>query len=553
MIPKIEAPKANPEKLLAVVEDAYQGKLVLPEFQRSFVWAREDIEELLVSILQGYFIGTFLILDTPPEQALFPFRPVEGLQEVNTAATHLNHSTIRLVLDGQQRISSLFYVLYEPEIPLHQTKNPYRFFLWLDKLMDGNPDDAVLGISISDHRRLGEMEQAIEAGKAVRFSLFRDSAKFYHWLYSRQTVLDPDERQIVESFYQRFAHFMVPVVSISPEAGKDNIINIFERINRTGVSLSLFDLAAARLYLKGLRLHDLWKEFKQQNKAFAKLMKPESVLKTIALMQGKEARKSTLLDIIDKLEKEHFEQSWDKACHWLAKAYQRVVSPWGYGAVHVRWIPYSTLLVPLAALLCFVEENHGGEAMFHKLNRWYWGSVFGQRYDQAVDTTSYRDLRDIKEWLTGGNCPGWLNSLAIEKIDFSEVDERRSAIYRGIMCLIALAGAKDFISGQPAVLETCQDDHIFPHSQYKHEASVNCILNRTLISSNQIKSNKKPSEYLPLFLEKHGGDEQRLRATLQSHLISEQGQVAMQNEDFSAFLEARRLAFLGEINKRIRY
>ncbi|MCX8025666.1 MAG: DUF262 domain-containing protein [Thermanaerothrix sp.] len=46
--------------------------MVLLEFQRSFVWTREDTEELLVSILQGYFIGTFLILDTPPERAIFP-------------------------------------------------------------------------------------------------------------------------------------------------------------------------------------------------------------------------------------------------------------------------------------------------------------------------------------------------------------------------------------------------------------------------------------------------------------------------------------------------
>ena len=42
----MEAPKANPEKLLTLVEEAYKAKIVLPEFQRSFVWSREDIEEL---------------------------------------------------------------------------------------------------------------------------------------------------------------------------------------------------------------------------------------------------------------------------------------------------------------------------------------------------------------------------------------------------------------------------------------------------------------------------------------------------------------------------
>jgi uncharacterized protein with ParB-like and HNH nuclease domain len=72
----MEAPKANPERLLTLVEEAYKAKIVLPEFQRSFVWSREDIEELLASILRGYFIGTFLILNTKSEKgkALFHYR-----------------------------------------------------------------------------------------------------------------------------------------------------------------------------------------------------------------------------------------------------------------------------------------------------------------------------------------------------------------------------------------------------------------------------------------------------------------------------------------------
>jgi uncharacterized protein with ParB-like and HNH nuclease domain len=53
-----QAPKSNPELLLGLVGEALRGKVVLPDFQRSFVWSVPDIEELLVSILQGYFIGT---------------------------------------------------------------------------------------------------------------------------------------------------------------------------------------------------------------------------------------------------------------------------------------------------------------------------------------------------------------------------------------------------------------------------------------------------------------------------------------------------------------
>lgn len=189
--------------------------------------------------------------------------------------------------------------------------------------------------------------------------------------------------------------------------------------------------------------------------------------------------------------------------------------------------------------------------MYRKVDRWYWGNVFAQRYDQAVDTLSYRDLRDMKEWMAGGSCPSWLENLKVEQLDLISIGDQRSAVYRGLMCLIVSAGAKDFINGQPAALKDCQDDHIFPKSEYKKYPQVNCILNRTLISSNQIKGSKKPSAYLPLFLEGHGGEEPRLRQTLQSHLISEEAQQAMECDDFSAFIESRRKTLLTEMNKRV--
>lgn len=140
----IETPKANPERLLAIVKDAYEGKVVVPEFQRSFVWERRDIQELLTSILQGYFIGTFLMLDTPASNPMFPFRLIEGLEQVSNQAYFNNHSTVRLVLDGQQRITSVFYGLYGPDIPLRNSKYPHKFYLLLDAALNGDLEDVVM-------------------------------------------------------------------------------------------------------------------------------------------------------------------------------------------------------------------------------------------------------------------------------------------------------------------------------------------------------------------------------------------------------------------------
>ncbi|MGQ9760215.1 MAG: DUF262 domain-containing protein [Candidatus Methanomethylicaceae archaeon] len=58
----MEEPYPKLEEILGTIKETYNGKLVLPEFQRSFVWANSDIRSLLVSLLNGYFIGTLLYL-----------------------------------------------------------------------------------------------------------------------------------------------------------------------------------------------------------------------------------------------------------------------------------------------------------------------------------------------------------------------------------------------------------------------------------------------------------------------------------------------------------
>lgn len=553
---QVETPRANPEKLLDIIRDAYNGKVVIPEFQRSFVWGREDIEELLVSILQGYFIGTFLMLDTRPDESIFPFRTVEGLEQVNPTASPYQHHSVRLVLDGQQRVTSLFYVLYEPpDLSLKNTKYPYRFFFRLDLALDADPTDAVTGISLADRRRLAEMENFVREHMAVPFSLFTDSSRFYRWFYSEQKFLQREEdKALIEAFYHRFADFMIPVVALSPETGRANIVNIFERINRTGVTLSLFDLAGARLYPKGVKLRDLWEAFHREHKAVAKVIRPEFLLKVIALLQGKEPRRGNLLDVIDTLDARAFQDRWAIATEFVVEAYKRMAKH--YGAFDDKWIPYTTMIVPLAALLHHLSASGAGEAEYRKVDRWYWASVFTQGYDSAVDTNTYQDVKEVIRWLGGGEPPDWLEELSIRPIRVQDLDtdEPRSAIYRGLMCLIALKGARDFVTGQPADLHRCEDDHIFAKATFRTHRLVDSIFNRSLISpeTNKVKRDKRPSEFLKVCLTRHGNDKARLEKTLQSHFISPEAREAMKADDFQAFVKARGRALAAEVERRIR-
>ena len=400
------------------------------------------------------------------------------------------------------------------------------------------------------------MSQYVDQHIAIPFSLLRNAQRLYKWLYAEQTFLTQQKDiETIECFCRNFTDYMIPVVSLPSATRKMDIVNIFERINRTGISLSTFDLAVARLYRKDVKLRDLLAHFENAHSQAAKNIKPEFLLKFISLMEGIVPRKSNLVDVADKLTPQRFEVCWNSATQYISKAFNRLTSTsGGYGAFDSRWIPYTTIIVPLAYLLMEIEKIKGGENEYRKLDAWYWASVFSERYDSAVDTKSSDDIKDVLKWIQGGQPPSWVKAFSAPNIDLT-VDDQRSAIYRGVMCLVALRGAKDFCNGQKAALHECDDDHIFPHSRYKDHESVNSIANRTLISpeSNKIKRAKRPPEYLPIFLKKHGDDEMRLHKTLKSHFISDDAHAAMQNGKegmFEDFIQARQKEIAKEIQQR---
>ena len=60
--------------LIQMVRQAHEGKICLPEFQRDFVWPRDEVTDLLRSILRGYYIGSLLLLRS--EVGNPPFAPI---------------------------------------------------------------------------------------------------------------------------------------------------------------------------------------------------------------------------------------------------------------------------------------------------------------------------------------------------------------------------------------------------------------------------------------------------------------------------------------------
>ena len=262
-------------------------------------------------------------------------------------------------------------------------------------------------------------------------------------------------------------------------------------------------------------------------------------LHAVAVADGVVPKASAIFDLIGSLTDTQFMERWERATSSLVDADNRVRLT--YGSVSARWIPVKPMITPLSALLAHARDAKLGADAYEKIDRWYWGSVFSERYDSAVNTTATRDVAEMRIWLDGGDAPAWRTRLTKDGLSVDLDVGSRSAIYRGVISLLAARQSVDFNTAQPANLHECDDDHIFPRSVYRSKASVDRLPNRALISSatNKSKSKKRPSQFLPLFLKGHGNNVASLDETLSTHLIGPAAKAALEADDFDAFVEAR--------------
>jgi uncharacterized protein with ParB-like and HNH nuclease domain len=124
------------ESLLTLLTTINNGKIQLPDFQRGWVWDDEHIRDLLVSISLSYPIGTVMLIETGNPEVKFKPRLVEGVTLNKPPKPEL------LILDGQQRLTSLFQSLFsgQPVFTRDNRGKPIvrHYYLDIVKALDSN-------------------------------------------------------------------------------------------------------------------------------------------------------------------------------------------------------------------------------------------------------------------------------------------------------------------------------------------------------------------------------------------------------------------------------
>ena len=130
-----DAQKPDHVSLISLIGRLKDGRFVIPDFQREFEWRPQDIRELMRSIFLDYFIGSLLLWKGNDENFdALSCEPVYGHKGKGKPEY--------IVLDGQQRLTAMYYAFLSPDVPLPGKANRAFYFVRIDRFMAEEYDEA---------------------------------------------------------------------------------------------------------------------------------------------------------------------------------------------------------------------------------------------------------------------------------------------------------------------------------------------------------------------------------------------------------------------------
>jgi len=529
-----------PRQLQHMLEQLHTGELALPDFQRSFVWAPDATRELLVSMIRGFPAGNLLFLQGG--SARFKARTAE-----EAPTSHLQPS--HLILDGQQRLTSLYQALFGV--------GQSRFFLDVGGLLSGAEVDESVRVLPADR---AEGLMALEAqANALMMPLPRvrngDSIRWIDSVVRERGDPDPDRVRsllydVQQAYIEPLVRYAFPVTVLAESTGLEAVCTIFETLNRTGKPLTPFELISARAFSGGLSLFDYWATAQAEHPILDDFdIEPYYLLQVVALRLGAQCKRSIVL----RLPADSIEGEWVAAVSDLSAALTMLRRE--CGVLVGKWLPYRPMLIPLAVAWREIANATGPEqgAMRAKLMRWFWCACFSGEYESSSATLAERDSPLLRAWLTGGDAPPIVRDFGWESERWRTITSRQQGLYRATIALTLSQAPRDFYTAAPLTPELIEaakvdDHHVFPRAFLRdigRGAESDSVLNHVLIDrATNIRIGKNPpSKYLT---EVRSGLGEGLDAVLASHRLPLEPDSPLMTDDFDAFL-TWRLEHLDEL------
>ena len=508
-------------KLNTILDQIDLGSIALPEFQRGYVWNRNQVKGLMDSLYQHHPVGSLLVWVTNVENA-----DVRGEGE-------LAPGTVRLLLDGQQRITSLYGII---------RGNPPKFFHGNKKSFTGlyfNLEEETFEfyapVKMKDNPFWINVVELMQEGLGSYLPKLTDIEEV-------QTNLNKYVNRLNAIENIKSTDFHVEEVT-GEDKTVEMVVDIFNRVNSGGTKLSKGDLALAKICAEWPDAREeMNKNIREWADAGYPNFKMEWLLRCINTIITGEARFFALKDV----NAERFQAGLIKAKKYIDKSLNLIAARLGLDNGWVLGSPYS---VPL--IVRYLEKRDGSFGNHQERDQllyWYIHTFLWGRYAGSTESALNQDLAAIEDKDSGldnllENIRRTRGDLSVQPSDFIGWS-RGARFYPLLYMLTRVYNAKDWDTGVELASHTLghqtdlQLHHIFPKALlYRNDyekSEVNALANFTFLTqeTNIRISDKNPEEYFADIEEKNPG-------IIASHWIPID-QKLWKTENYIDFIEARR-------------
>jgi hypothetical protein len=581
----MESFDSTKRNLYEILKDVNSGKIQLPDFQRGWVWDDDRIKGIIASVAKSFPIGAVMLLETGNENIRFKTKPVEGVVGLNGTKPEM------LILDGQQRITSLYQAIMTNRVVNTRNSKGYEIKRWyyinMVKALDTDSDLEEAIFSINENKIITE-----NIGRDIILDLSTEENEFKNLMYPVSMVDNYDEwrtkfieywdydrdkikfwNEFEKKIIKGFNGYNLPVIVMKKENTKEAVCQVFEKVNTGGVSLTVFELLTASFASDEFDLKADWEDIKNKFKPYKILNNTSNtdIIQAITLYSTFNKRLAAItsgltenIPSVSAKRKEmlnltlsEYLKYRDEIVEGFIKSSKILVENHIFNS---RDLPYSTQLVPMAAILAKLGDKIDNVGNKNKLMRWFWCGVFGELYGSANETRYALDMIQVTDWIeNNAEEPKTIYDANFSPSRLNTLRTRNSAAYKGVYALMMDENTKDWLSATKIDFSTYFSEsidihHIFPVAWCEKNNiprnDFDCIINKTPLSgrTNRIVSGDAPSKYLERLKKYAGVSDSEFNDILRSHVVSPD---YMYKDDFYGFFNNRKEQILQRIEKAI--
>ena len=517
--------EASVEELVGMIE---RGELRLPEMQRRYVWQATRVRDLMDSLYRGYPSGAILVWET--DEAV-PLRDFAVEQAYNP------YHTTKLLLDGQQRLTSLFAVLRGEPIQVRWRKRPIELLFNLEhpeslsfvtevdeKAKDDDEGDGEVADATEDElqQRLEQMTFVVATKKLERLPHWISVSEVFKTesdapFLKKAGVADFEDPKY-EKYTQRLKRlrgikkYVYRMDILERTLAYDEVTEIFVRVNSLGAKLRGSDLAMAQITAKWRQSLKIFQAFQAECAKNGFDLDLGIHVKNLVSFSTGQSRFKT----VGGLKLDQLQAGWETAKEGFRFAINFLKSNAGIESPALLSSPFLII-----AIGYYGHQHDYSLSPQQEANLRYWLYVANTkgRYSRGSSETLLD--QDLAKSRSDQDIEGMIESVKNQfgRLDIQpgELEGRnaRSAYFKTMFLAFQQDGAKDWVSNLAISLShsgkqhKLQFHHIFARAMLKADHKprvVNDIANLAFIGgkTNRKISNKEPAEYLPGIIAKQG-------------------------------------------------